>query len=1102
MARLACFLTVVCLVASAVAQTSPGVPRAVQADSTPFALGKGGLSVHVGCGDGSLLPGLRSSGSSLVHGLSTDAAEIARARAMLRRKGINGPVSVALFDGKHLPYIDNSVNAICLQKDAAVTKAEVMRVLCPGGILAVKEGDLWGLSVKPRPKNTDEWTHFLYDATNNAVSRDTVVAPPRGLQWQAGPKWSRHHDHMSSISACVTAGGRIFYIVDEATRASILTPPDWKLVARDAYNGALLWKQPIPEWYPHMLRLKSGPGVLPRRLVAVGDRVYVTLGIDAPASAIDAASGKVVRSYEGTGAAQEILCDNGVLYIVTDLPEEAAEPTAEPKGPAAAKRRGAASRKVIWTVKNRKLMAVQAESGKLLWEHQTPLLPGTAALDDDCVYFHDGERIVCLARDKGQPKWKSEPIAGPPRIQSFFTSTLVVHDGVVLFAAGEKAAMQTGSWPIENDTMVAVSATDGKLLWKAPHPASGYRSSEDLLVVGGLVWTGDTTSGRSEGEFTGRDVKTGRIVRRFKPDVDTYWFHHRCYRGKATDRFLLMSRTGTEFIDPTTGHWEINHWTRGACLYGIMPGNGLLYSPPHPCACYPDAKQFGFTAMGPEATKAARAQLDAPRLTPGPAYDFAAKAEPIAEADAWWTFRGDNARSGRTETAVSTKLRPAWKTPLEGRLSTMTAGGGKLFVATIDDHTVHALSAQDGKRVWSFTAGGRVDSPPTLWRGLAIFGCADGYVYCLRARDGELAWRFRAAPADRRLVAYNQIESVWPVHGSVLIRDGLVHCAAGRSMFIDGGLRMLQLDARTGKLVRERVLDNRVAEEGGKDLHEYVDVLNMPTGLPDILSADEDHLYMRSQRFDLKYRRQDIAPREAGEQFGPGAHLFSPTGFLDGDYWHRSYWVFGRTFVGGWGGYPQAGRHAPAGKLLVFDDEAVYGYGRKAGYYKWTTPIEHELWAETRGERRAQPPKRRPGKKAASANKRAAKAAPKPANSVDRKGNPVVKGNRRWAGDLPILVRGMVLADGTIFAAGLPDLVDERAAAGNLADPAVRKRLVEQDLAWKGQRGGSLIAVSAADGKRLAEIKIDSPPTWDGLIAAYGKLYMATMDGRVVCLAP
>jgi hypothetical protein len=73
--------------------------------------------------------------------------------------------------------------------------------------------------------------------------------------------------------------------------------------------------------------------------------------------------------------------------------------------------------------------------------------------------------------------------------------------------------------------------------------------------------------------------------------------------------------------------------------------------------------------------------------------------------------------------------------------------------------------------------------------------------------------------------------------------------------------------------------------------------------------------------------------------------LFCPSGFLDGSWWHRTYWVYGRSFAGGHGGYYQAGKFAPAGRILVFDDQSVYGFGRKPQYYRWTTPLEHQLFA-------------------------------------------------------------------------------------------------------------------------------------------------------------
>jgi hypothetical protein len=173
-------------------------------------------------------------------------------------------------------------------------------------------------------------------------------------------------------------------------------------------------------------------------------------------------------------------------------------------------------------------------------------------------------------------------------------------------------------------------------------------------------------------------------------------------------------------------------------------------------------------------------------------------------------------------------------------------------------------------------------------------------------------------------------------------------------MFLDGGLHLWRLDPRTGEALSHTVLDDRdPAREG--DLHNYVSWLNMPTGMPDILSSDGRLVYMRSQPFKPDGTRLPLEKMPAGADADRGAppatqrpehaHLFSPTGFLDDDAWHRSYWMYGSRFVSGWCGYFLAGKTAPAGKILAFDDSKVYGYGRKPKYYRWTTPIEHQLFA-------------------------------------------------------------------------------------------------------------------------------------------------------------
>jgi outer membrane protein assembly factor BamB len=189
------------------------------------------------------------------------------------------------------------------------------------------------------------------------------------------------------------------------------------------------------------------------------------------------------------------------------------------------------------------------------------------------------------------------------------------------------------------------------------------------------------------------------------------------------------------------------------------------------------------------------------RLEKGPAYDTPltqASGDPVKSATDWPTYRHDSSRSGTTGEPIETKLATKWTTKLGGRLTAPVIADGTVYVAQTDQHRLVALRQSDGEQLWSYTIGARIDSPPTIHRGRIVFGGADGWVYCL-TNDGQLAWRYRAAPQDRRIMAFEQLESLWPVHGSVLARGDTIYCVAGRSIFLDGGLRMLGLDLETGK---------------------------------------------------------------------------------------------------------------------------------------------------------------------------------------------------------------------------------------------------------------------------------------------------------------
>ena len=80
------------------------------------------------------------------------------------------------------------------------------------------------------------------------------------------------------------------------------------------------------------------------------------------------------------------------------------------------------------------------------------------------VLFHDGERVICLDRASGGELWKSDPIPRAKKINSFFAPTLVVQDGVVLFAGGEESGLvKSGGGATKDDTMTALSAETGRV---------------------------------------------------------------------------------------------------------------------------------------------------------------------------------------------------------------------------------------------------------------------------------------------------------------------------------------------------------------------------------------------------------------------------------------------------------------------------------------------------------------------------------------------------------------------------------------------------------------------------------------------------------------
>jgi len=1054
---------------------------------------QGGLIVHVGCEDAALTAALRADERYVVQGLEVDAAKVERARVHIRSLGQYGPVSVARWDGQTLPYAENLVNLIVVSGvRCQVSDEEIERVLAPGGVAL--ELDPEAFFRKPWPDEIDEWTHYLHGPDNNAVAADSRVGPPRHMQWTCGPAWCRSHDHLASVSGLVSANGRIFYIVDLGPIASVACPAQWFLIARDAFSGVKLWTRRVAPWEWHFRGFRSGPAHLARRLVAVGDRVYVTLGLDKPVTALDAASGELIRSYDETEGTEEILCSDGMLFVVIGNPT------------AMESLRRAWARDEAAPAVGKSIMALRADTGEVLWkrtEDETGyVMPSTLAVAGSRVFYQNAKHVACLDRGSGRELWRAPRPITRSR-PTWLAPTLVVHDGMVFSADRDVASTQAAGevepgevkWKVRSreayrvktvpvGELVAFSAETGEQLWSCP-ACEGFNSPVDVLVCRDLVWTGEVVRAGNPGITKGRDPRTGKVKFERPPDQEFFRVgmgHHRCYRNKATLKYLVMGRSGIEWIDLDSGEGLADHWVRGTCQYGVMPSGGLIYAPPHSCACYIKAKLKGFNALAPkresqspevaksksQRVEESKSTTNATRLEKEPAYDqFDNRKSQITNPVDWPTYRHDAARSGKASCAVPAHVGPLWKASLGGRLSSPVMADGKLLVAAVDEYAVHALDARTGEAAWSYTVGGRVDSPPTVHEGRTCFGSADGWVYCLRASDGELIWRFQAAPQTRWVVDRSRVESAWPVHGSVLVENGVVYFAAGRSSFLDGGIYLYGLDPQSGEQLFCRRLSSRDPETG-REPQSSVQGLNMPGALPDILSSNGNSIFMRHKRFNMQGIEQ--------EQNVP--HLYSAVGFLDDSWWHRTYWIVGTQTGSGFGGWRRPGKQVPSGRLLVTDGSEAYGFGRDAylchgeaaGGHPGLGRLHYELFATK-----------------------------------------LKEGGRGWSTRLPFWVRAMVLADNdTLFVAGPPVakyFTEEEAGEGDVVlgpwygDYSWHIRDPDKALqALEGKEGARLWAVSATEGEKLATYQLSSLPVFDGVIAAAGRLYICTTEGDIVCM--
>jgi outer membrane protein assembly factor BamB len=775
---------------------------------------KEGFVIVVGSSDGRLEADLAAAGEGriLVQGLANARATVDAARERIAAAGQYGYATVAWTpDFKRLPYNDNLANLVIADLDAtgAPTREEVLRITAPYSAAWVRTKGAWQKLAKPLPAEMGEWTHFNYGPEGNPQSRDSLVHVPRGLQW-----------FVSSISTQTQAtsrlaGGRLYH----GGRLSSRSEQARLYVARDAFNGLPLWER--PEVNSDRLRPD-----MERVTVADGKRIVGQIGEPGFSRAIDGATGKDLRIYDqGLKVAPAVKGEKYPQFLPQFLQALV--------GP-----------HLIQGYEG-EVVALDVESGARRWAWKAPegrtvawLAVGDGrvfvALTDDPGARHYSynnqfnylSEVTALQLADGAPQWTSTAMKDFPTF-----GIVYAEGGLFIQHAGIDRAMNRDP----STTRKSLTSAYGPLL--RLDPATGrevFRTDVGAVEPKDRFWHNQlrVQDGAAYPGFgwvvRGFDAKTGtprdRLYDVFGAQTHPIGF---CSQVRGTARGQVGGKF-VSFFDLQEKSLQFVAIARNTCDLAHYPGYGTIYTASDGCGCATYLR--GLVALQCYQTTGGAVVPDGERLETGVRVTPAA-ADPEG---AWPTLMGDPSRSGKAAVAVAAndQAKPTATASLAlpkligpigldwaranlrlGHITPPVVAGDLMVVAVTDTHEVHGLHAATGAPRWRHRAGGRINSSPTLWRGLVLFGAGDGSVTALRATDGALAWRFLAAPERRSTVIDGQVESLWPVHGSVLVRQGKAFIAAGRHVTADGGVRLWRLDAATGAIEAQGRIDNRPTSE-------------------------------------------------------------------------------------------------------------------------------------------------------------------------------------------------------------------------------------------------------------------------------------------------
>lgn len=717
---------------------------------------------------------------------------------------------------------------------------------------------------------------------------------------------------------------------------------------------------------------------------------------------------------------------------------------------------GVGEKPTLLTADGASVRALDAMAGTLHWNRPAEGVKSLVA-GDGKVFFLTGKgkpgTAVCLNLANGQEVWRVSHEWLPA------TNGCSYRYGVLAYE------ISSGGDDGKGCALRAISAADGADLWNYPYdPGMVHGKTARAIFARDLLWA----AGRSA---VGLDPQTGKP----KKTVQAGWGH--CWVPMATERFLIAGEM--DFTDFETGRHVGNRISKASCGRGFLPANGLLYTFGSGCVCYPMLK--GSLALaGDDPPRAGAAPAPAPvpavpgprpgvrpgtaqpfgrlpglggaaesvppvippyaaqRLEKGPAFGAAAPRAGAGAQDEWGCYRGDAWRSGCPGGAAPGSLAPAWEKPVAETPR----------IGPLEFWKRNSLGAEP------LTA-------PTVAQGLVFVADRETHrLLALDARSGAGRWTF---------IANGRIDTPPTIHEGFCLfgtRSGYAYCLVAATGEMVWRLRLGPEDRR---IVAYGQLESAWPAPGtalvtdglaffGAGRHPLADGGLSVCGVEPATGRIAVDTVVPSLPMPRWYGRLgndhdtfDLLVRDGGA-VALGRWRFdlaTRKGAWDrpsGSYTARATGVLVLRGLWSYAADAPNNRGRSRRPLMVFDDETLYVSAGELYAAKLDTAA-----ALKEKDSKYREPAASPGD-----------------YRIEWSPYSVLKTmTRKWAAKEGSGARGLARAGDLLIAAG---------------------------------GDGSVRTISVTDGKVIARGTVGAAPVWDGLAVAYGRVYVSTSKGTVVCL--